>query len=203
MVDGRPDDTVLYFDEITFSDNGSGGETGGGDTGGGNAGAFPPVDFEAGGTGAGYSWTVFENADNPSVQIVANPDSSGANSSATVARFTARQAGAAFAGAETVHGDFGPLTLDVTNSLVKIMVYKTGISDVGIKFAIANGGAQGEIKVANTLVNQWEELTIDFSGNIGFFEAINLDQLIVFQDFNLDGRTSDTVSYFDNITFGN
>jgi hypothetical protein len=30
------------------------------------------------------------------------------------------------------------------------MVYKTVISDVAIKFAIANGGAQPEIKVPNT-----------------------------------------------------
>jgi hypothetical protein len=74
------------------------------------------------------------------------------------------------------------------------------ISDVGIKFAIASGGAQDEIKVANTLVNQWEELTFDFSGYIGLAEAINIDQLIIFPDFN--ARTTDTVVYFDSITFG-
>ena len=200
MVDGRPDDTVLYFDEITFSDNGSEVETGGGDAGDGNVGPLPPVDFETGGTGAGYTWTVFENADNPSIQIVANPDPTGANESATVAQFTARLDGNPYAGAETAHGDFGPLTLDATNSIIKIMVYKTVMSDVGIKFAIASGGAQGEIKVANTLVNQWQELTFDFSDYIGTAEAINIDQLIVFPDFN--ARTSETISYFDNITFG-
>jgi hypothetical protein len=40
------------------------------------------------------------------------------------------------------------------------MVYKTVISDVAIKFAIANGGAQPEIKYPIQKIN---ELTFDFS----------------------------------------
>jgi hypothetical protein len=44
------------------------------------------------------------------------------------------------------------------------MVYKTVISDVAIKFAIANGGAQPEIKVIQK-INEWEELTFDFLEN--------------------------------------
>ena len=60
-------------------------------------------------------------------------------------------------------------------------------------------GAQPEIKVANTKINQWEELTFDFSGKIGLFETINIDQIIFFLDFN--ARTAETTSYFDNVTF--
>jgi hypothetical protein len=177
----------------------SGGDTGGGDTGGGNTGPLSPVDFEAGGSGAAYTWAVFE-ADTPALEIVTNPNPSGINTSATVAKFTALQTNANYAGTETDQADFGPLTIDATNSTIKIMVYKTVISDVGLKFAIASGGAQNEIKVANTQINQWEELTFDFSGYIGLAEAINIDQLIIFPDFN--ARSADTVSYFDNITFG-
>ena len=80
------------------------------------------------------------------------------------------------------------------------MVYKSVVSDVGIKFAIANGGAQPEIKVANTLVNEWEELTFDFSGYIGLFETIDIDQVIVFPDFQ--ARSGENVILFDNISFG-
>jgi len=72
------------------------------------------------------------------------------------------------------------------------------ISDVGIKFAIANGGARQEIKVPNTVVGQWEELTFDFTGYIGSFETIDIDQLIVFPDFQ--ARSTENVVYFDNIT---
>jgi hypothetical protein len=40
------------------------------------------------------------------------------------------------------------------------MVYKTEISDVALKFEVAGGGSLGEIKVANTKINEWEELTL-------------------------------------------
>ena len=65
----------------------------------------------------------------------------------------------------------------------------------------AGAAAQPEIKVANTKINEWEELTFDFTSRIGLAETINIDSVIVFPDF-MDGRASDTVNYFDNITFG-
>jgi hypothetical protein len=127
-----------------------------------------------------------------------NPDISGINTSATVAQFTALVGGQPWAGCESQHGsDIGTFTFDSTNCTVKIMVHKPIISDVGIKFASNSGASTGEIKVANTLINQWEELTFDFSSRIGETN----DQIIVFPDFDLAGRTTDNVAYFDNITF--
>ena len=161
-----------------------------------------PIDFETGGYGATWTWTVFENGDNPSLEIVTNPNTGGINSSATVAKFTALQTGQPWAGCESLHGsDIGTFSLDVTNSTLKIMVYKTVISDVGLKFVIPTSGSLGEIKVANTVTNVWEELTFDFSSHIGLPEAIGIDQIVVFPDFNLGGRTQDNIIYFDNISF--
>ncbi|MBK9460774.1 MAG: T9SS type A sorting domain-containing protein [Sphingobacteriales bacterium] len=162
-----------------------------------------PIDFEAGGNGAGWTWTVFENATNSTLEIVANPDPSGINTSATVAKFTALQAGNPWAGCESLHGsDLGPFVLDATTSTIKIKVWKSVISDVGIKLASPTGWSQGEIKVANTLVNQWEELTFNFSSFINPPASEGqLDQIIVFPDFNLGGRTQDNIIYFDDITF--
>ena len=161
-----------------------------------------PIDFETGGYGAAWTWTVFENGDNPSLEIVTNPNAGGINSSATVAKFTALQAGQPWAGCESLHGsDIGTFSLDATNSTVKIMVYKTVISDVGLKFVIPSSGSLGEIKVANTVTNAWEELTFDFSSHIGLPEAIGIDQIVVFPDFDLGGRTQDNIIYFDNISF--
>jgi hypothetical protein len=162
-----------------------------------------PIDFEAGGNGAGWTWTVFENATNSTLEIVANPDPSGINTSATVAKFTALQAGNPWAGCESLHGsDLGPFVLDATTSTIKIKVWKSVISDVGIKLASPTGWSQGEIKVANTLVNQWEELTFNFSSFINPPASEGqLDQIIVFPDFNLGGRTQDNIIYFDSITF--
>ncbi|RKS99645.1 gliding motility-associated C-terminal domain-containing protein [Flavobacterium sp. 123] len=162
-----------------------------------------PITFESGEPGSTWTFTTFENGGGLGYEKVANPDASGINTSATVAKFTAltTAAGAApWAGCETKHGsDIGTFTLSTSNSTIKIMVWKSVISDVGIKFAIANGGAQPEIKVANTKINQWEELTFDFSGKIGLFETINIDQIIFFPDFQ--ARTTENVCYFDNVTF--
>ena len=160
-----------------------------------------PIDFEAGGNGTDWTWTVFENDTNPLLEIVANPDPSGINTSETVAKFTALQLGQPYAGVESMHGsDIGTFDLTASNALVNIMVYKTKISDVGIKYVTPSGGAQMELKVANTLVNQWELITIDFSDYIGLGETTGLDQIVIFPDFI--ARDADDVIYFDNISFG-
>lgn len=163
-----------------------------------------PINFEPAGQGANWTWTVFENATNPPIEIIANPDPSGINTSSTVAKFTALQAGNPWAGCESLHGaDLGAFVLGPNNSIVKIMVWKSVISDVGIKFASPTGWSQGEIKKPNTLVNQWEEMTFDFSSYINPPAGEGqLDQFIFFPDFDLSGRTQDNIIYFDNVTFG-
>lgn len=200
--DVQPDNGgVIYIDNLYFYTNGDGGTTGG--TGGGTTGEAPnsPIDFETGGFGADWTWSVFENQTNPPLEIVANPSATGINTSATVAKFTALQAGQAYAGVESKRGeDIGDFKFDETNSIVKIMVYKSVISDVGLKFSEASGEAEQEIKVANTKINEWEELTFDLSGSIGKGITGVITQIIVFPDFS--DRTQDNVVYFDNITFG-
>jgi len=169
-------------------------------TGGIVLGQNQPIDFEPGGFGATWTWTVFENGTNPPLEIIPNPDPSGINTSATVAKFTALQSGNPWAGCESLHGsDIGTFTLNSTNCIVKIMVWKTVISDVGIKFALPSGAALPEIKVANTLTNQWEELTFDFSARIGDPNTIGQDQIIIFPDYA--ARTQENIIYFDNIIF--
>ncbi|MGO4904815.1 T9SS type A sorting domain-containing protein [Flavobacterium sp. W20_MBD1_R3] len=165
-----------------------------------------PVTFENGEFGSTWSFATFENGSGAGYSKVSNPFPAGINTSATVGKFiagTTASEAAPYAGFETAHNSgvngIGTFTLSASNSIIKIMVYKSVISDVGIKFAIANGGAQQEIKVANTKINEWEELTFDFTGKIGLFETINIDQIIFFLDFN--ARTAETTSYFDNVTF--
>lgn len=161
-----------------------------------------PVNFESGGQGASWTWTTFENSSNPAVEIVSNPNASGANTSSKVAKFTALSAGQPWAGCESAKGaDIGTFTLTASNAIVKIMVYKPVISDVGIKFATNSGASSGEIKVANTKTNEWEELTFDFSAKIGEASSTDINQIVIFMDFNLGGRGADNVCYFDNITF--
>lgn len=156
-----------------------------------------PIDFEQDGHGADWTWTTFENDSNPMLEIVDNPDASGVNTSATVAKFTALDAGQPFAGCESMHGaDIGSFTLDATNSTIKIKVWKSVISDVGIKLVAFDNASLGEIKIANTVVDQWEEITYDFSSNEGW----TFDQIVIFPDFA--DRTQDNICYFDDISFG-
>ncbi len=159
-----------------------------------------PIDFESSGHGQQWTWTVFENVTNPPLEIIANPDANGENTSETVAQFTALQAGNPWAGCETMHGaDIGSFMLDETNSTVTIKVWKSVISDVGIKLVRADSWSLGETKISNTVVGEWETMTFDMSSNEGQL----YDQLVVFLDFDLNGRTQDNIIYFDDISFGN
>ncbi|MGC9361421.1 MAG: hypothetical protein ACP5F3_00685 [Candidatus Syntrophosphaera sp.] len=150
---------------------------------------YSTVDFESGGIGAEWTWVVGENATNPPLQFPANPVSGGINTSATVAQFTALAAGNAWALCYT--DDIDEFQFDATNTTVKIMVYKPRISNVAIKFE--GGSTPIEIQQANTVINQWEELTFDFSGSIGN----TYSRLVIIPDF--EARTEDYDIYFDNI----
>ncbi|PWA09312.1 putative Ig domain-containing protein [Flavobacterium laiguense] len=156
-----------------------------------------PITFETGEFGSDWTFASFENSTGVGYEKSANPSATGINTSATVGKFTALVAGAPWAGCES--NGIGKFSLDATNSTVKIMVYKSVISDVGLKFSIASGGAQAEIKVKNTKINEWEELTFDCSANIGKAESIDIVKIIFFLDFQ--ARTTENVCYFDNVTF--
>ncbi len=155
-----------------------------------------PIDFEANGEGGSWAWAVFENDSNPALEIIPNPDPSGINTSATVAKFTALQAGQPWAGCESLHGaGTGSFAIDSGNYLIRIMVWKSEISDVGIKLVRPDSWSLGEILVANTKINEWEQLTFDFSAHIGL--SPDYDQVVIFPDFQTRG--SDQVIYFDNV----
>lgn len=153
---------------------------------------FPPrtINFEVfNGVGSNWDWTVSENDDNPPLEIINNPVGGGINTGGKVAKFTARQNGAPYA--LTFTDENGEFTFNSFNSTVKIMVYKPVISNVAIKFE--GMGSSIEIQIPNTVTNQWEQLTFDFSGVIGN----TFHRLIIIPDFA--ARTQDNIIYFDNI----
>lgn len=170
------------------------------------------MNFEPGGYGANYAWNVFENDDNPPLEFVANPDPTGVNTSANVAKFILRANGQPWAGCETQQPGtqpweggpgMGEWVLTPQSAIIKISVYKKAISDVGIKLVMPNDDARPEKKISNTLINQWEELTFDFTDIIDHpnMPAGNVyNQIVIFMDFG--DREEDRVMYFDNIIFG-
>jgi len=184
--------STYYVDNLVFNENGAA-----------SVPSAPPVD-SAPSTPAAFSidfeaeeqfpWGEFEGAD--ALQFVANPASGSANSSATVAQASIPVSGQPWAGYFT--DGLGTFTLDSSNSIIKMMVYKDTISPVGIK--LQNGDeAVGEIQVSNTKTNEWEELAFDFSNKIDVSATDNITGFSVFMDFT--ERAADTTNYFDNITF--
>jgi len=147
------------------------------------------IDFETGGVGADWNWTMAENGDNPPLEFIANPVSGGINTTATVAKFTARVDGNPWALCHT--SDDGEYTFDATNSTITIMVYKTEISDIGFKVEGMSGNYQ--IIVPNTVTDQWEEISFDFSGQIGN----TYGTMVIIPDFT--ARAQENIIYFDNI----
>ncbi len=64
----RGQDNVVYFDNITFSAASAAATA---------ATGLGPLDFEPDGLGGAYAWAVFENVDNPPLEIIPNPDAIG------------------------------------------------------------------------------------------------------------------------------
>ena len=179
----RAQDNIVYLDNVTFSEQIIIPDPG----------PYAPVDFEVAGHGADWDWIVAENGTNPALSILANPVSGGINTSATVAMFTAELAGQPWA---LFHSEgIGEFTFDATNSTVKLMVNKPVISNVGLKFE--GVGPVLELTVPNTLINEWEELTFDFSSLIGN----TYNKIVVIPDFDFTPRAQDNIVYLDNVTF--
>lgn len=165
----------------------------------GGGGTTPPpsglatIDYET--VGNNWTWTIFENGDNsPALySVVANPSATGINTSASVAKYIINANGQPWAGVES--NDLTDFTFSAENCIVKIMVYKSIVSDFVVKFEGA-GGTAFEKRVANTLTNQWELLTFDFTNNIGS----TVSKLVIFPDFP-STRTAGSTNYWDNISF--
>ncbi len=153
------------------------------------------IDFEVGGVGAGWAWTVDANGANTPMEFVANPNPTAVNSTDVTAKFTASPNGQPWALAYT--DEAGSITFTESNSLVKMSVLKTVATTVAIKFEDSTNPAFfTQIEVANTLTNgEWEELSFDFSMVIGN----SYDRMVIIPDF-LE-RSEPNLVYFDQISF--
>ena len=161
------------------------------------------VDFETNGVGADWTWTMSDV--NPTLTVIDNPYKTGNNTSDKVVEFVAKTTDNNWALGHSM--DIGSFTFDASNAVVKIMVYKTSTTNFGIKFegpnpdGTANVIASSEIKVANSTINAWEELTFTFP-NTDYGKTFN--KIVLIPDFvepyvNGKDRTADTTVLFDNL----
>jgi beta-glucanase (GH16 family) len=148
----------------------------------------------------GYDWanTLFANADcSPTLySVVTNPDETGLNYSSHCAKYIVKSTASDWAGVWT--SNIGQFTFTTENCKVKLMVNKDVISNFDLKFENSDGSVSVERKVSNTLLNQWEELTFDFSPFIG--KTVN--RIVIIPDFTT-ARKVGSVNYWDEISFTN
>lgn len=137
-------------------------------------------------------WGLFANdGDNPDeMDIVANPDMSGINASGGAMWFNVLAGADPWAGAWSTAN--GSMEFTAENHHMTMMVYKDVISNSALK--VEDGGTAVEVKVANTVINEWELLTFDFSDAIGS----TYTKVVFFPDFP-DAREAGSVNYVDDI----
>ncbi len=139
-------------------------------------------------------WSGFSNQpDSPGdLTIVVNPDKSGINTTDSCLKFIVNAAADPWVGGYS--NDFGPIEITANAHTLTMMVYKTIISPCCMKVeASTNGGPNTEVKVPNTVINQWERLSFDMSAAVGY----SYGRLTFFPDFP-DTRTGGTTVYLDN-----
>ncbi len=170
------DDSVYHYDEINLVKE---------------SGGTQPVifqDFE----GSAPTFTDFGNI--APIEVIANPDATGANTTGNVARLIKS------AGSEGWAGAFFEISALDLNNYSKIRV-KTWSPKNGavIKLKLENADASivHEVDLNSTVANAWEDLVYDFSG------AATADyvKVVIFFDFGNAG--DDSIYYYDELALTN
>lgn len=157
-----------------------------------------PMDFES--TTVSYPFNNFAGGE---VSIIPNPDISGINTSATVARMI-KNPGEVYGG--SVIQMAAPIDFS-TNKIIKLKAWspvagrKLLLKFEGSPVDFDNGAFETEATI--TTANVWEELTFDYTSPTLFPPVNNNDNKIVFFfDFGTQGDGGpDSTYYFDDIAF--
>lgn len=145
-----------------------------------------PIDFET-----GVTTSNFVDFDGGVATVIANPQSNGTNTSATVAQIV-RNGGAVWAGSKlnlSNNLDFS------TNNILSMKVFTTAPVGTVVKFKLEGSGAPTERDASTTVSGAWETLTWDFTG-----AASNFNDLVFMFDFgNVGNGTLNSTFLFDDI----
>ena len=151
--------------------------------------AQPVIDYET--VGNDWTWNIFSQGTGGSFAIVANPSKTGLNTSDSCAMLTVGANGDPWAGVWC--SDFPDMEITANNCIVKILVYK----DVTSRFNLKLEPPNVDHFDSNTVVNQWEELTFDYTSHIGTTGNV----LTLIPDQEAGSRTHASVNYIDYIRF--
>jgi ABC-type molybdate transport system ATPase subunit len=169
------DDSVYYYDEVILAIDES------------EAASFSLQDFE----GDAPAFTEFGNA---FIEIITNPDMTGANTTGTVVQLTKAANSEVWAGAF-----FEVSTLDLANySKIKVKTWSPKVgATVRLKLENADASVVYEVDATTSVANTWEELTYDVSGA----PAGDYVKVVMFFDFGNVG--DDSVYYYDEFELTN
>lgn len=155
----------------------------------------PTIDFET--VGSDWAWTIFENGGNDAAlyAVLDNPVTTGINASAKCGRYNVNTNGQPWAGLWSA--SIGEFTLTASNCLVHVMVHKTVISPMTLKFENDDASVNGEVQHSNTKTGEWELMTFDFTPHIGK----TVTKIVLFPDFPAARNGVGSTNLFDNISF--
>ena len=148
-----------------------------------------------------FDFIYFANGalENTFAEVIDNPNPSGINTSSKVGKFVKVGDALPFAGMYTSPDLEAAIDWNGVKT-VKAKVHMDHIGNFAVKVEGSATGAPGfEIPVANTLINQWEELTFDFAvvPDNGEYRRLTL-----FFDLGIDATGTDVTSYYDDIVIG-
>jgi hypothetical protein len=161
------------------------------------------LDFETAATTLPFQYFANDSLDGKLSRVVTNTKKAGINQSNNVLEFKRLPGGAVFAGG---FFDFpAPLAWTTSAITVKAKVLMDHIGNFAFKLeGSPNGPNNIEVMVANTKVNEWEEITCVFTGKgtpvITGKEGYT--RLTMFFDLTLPVATTIQTSYVDDIVIG-
>lgn len=144
-----------------------------------------PINFETG----DFSFVDFDGG---AATVIANPQSSGSNTSATVAQII-RNGGAIYGGSKLLLNS----KIDFSSAATITMKVFSTRAGVPVLFKLeGDGGAQTEVSVYTTVANEWETLEWDFTGK----PSDTYNFLVFMFDFGTVGDGSaNSIFLFDDI----
>lgn len=148
-----------------------------------------PLDFEA--DANAYSFTEFSGAP---TEVIENPDASGINTSAQVAKTLKDNGAATFAGA-FIDLDT-PIDFNISSTLSLKIWSPIANNQVLLKLEDLNSDAEIEVSQVVNTTNEWVELEFDFSAAD---PSIEWGRAIFFFDFGVAG--SGLEFYFDDLNY--
>jgi hypothetical protein len=171
------DDSVYYYDEFNLVDDS-----------GNSVNIFQ--DFET----TVPSFDVFGNI--AAIEVIDNPDATGANTTTKVAKMTKT------AGSEVWAGSFFDIdpALDLVNYTTMSIKTWSPKSGATVRLKIENSADNQqffEIDATTSTANSWEELTFDLSTA----QSFNYDRIVIFFDFGNAG--DDSIYYYDEFGLTN